>query len=182
MVLKISLVMKMQFQCNSLSINNTAIQKLKIFYAKVFHQKCQNHLIMAIDDFVKGQAIGMMRCGRKVKGVAEALGVSRTIVSRWWKRWQCEGSLLRRKGSGRPRKTGRKTDSKLILSVKRNRFEAIPRLAIAWMSAAGVRCSVRTAYRRIADAGFKSYRPVIRIPLSKLHKIFSHFSHFSVFS
>ena len=70
------------------------------------------------DDFVKGQGIGIMRCGRKVKGVVEALGVSRTIMSNWWKRWQCEGSRWRKKGSGRPRKTGWRTDSKLVLSVK----------------------------------------------------------------
>ena len=75
-----------------------------------------NHLIMAIGNFVKSQAMGMMRYGRKVKLVAEALEVSLTIVSSWWKRWQCEGSLLKKKGSGRHRKTGR-TDSKLILSI-----------------------------------------------------------------
>lgn len=122
---------------------------------------------MAVDEFVKGMAIGMLRCGKKAKFVSQELGISCAIVFRWWHRWQSEGSLKRRKGSGRPRKTKIRADSKLVLAAKRNRFDSVPRLAISWMSAAGVRCSIRTAYRRLAEAGIKSYRPAVRIPLSK---------------
>lgn len=60
----------------------------------------------------------------------------------------------------------RSHDSKLIFSVKRNCFESLPRVDISSMLAAGVRCSVRTAYRLI-DADLKSYRPDGRISLRK---------------
>ena len=53
-----------------------------------------------------------------------------------------------------------RTDSKLVLATKENKFESVPRLAItcSWMSAAGVRSSIRTAYRRLAEAGIKAFQ------------------------
>lgn len=42
--------------------------------------------IMALKDFVKGMAIGILRCGGKTTDVARSSAASRTIVARWWKR------------------------------------------------------------------------------------------------
>ena len=122
---------------------------------------------MAVDEFVKGMAIGMLRCGRNAREVGRVLGVSYAIVYRWWNRWLQEGHIKRREGSGRPRKTTKRTDAKLVLACKRERFQSVPRLAVRWIAAAGVLCSIRTAYRRLAEAGIKSFRPSVRIPLSK---------------
>lgn len=134
---------------------------------------------MAVSEFLKGMAIGMLRCGKKAKDVARSVGVSLAMVYKWWNRWLQEGDLRRRRGSGRPRKTTRRADAKLVLACKRERFAPVPRLAIRWMAAAGLQCSVRTAYRRLADAGIKSYRPAVRIPLSKLQIVpFSKFLFF----
>ena len=52
---------------------------------------------MAYDEFVKGMAIGMMRCGRSAYKVARELDISRTTVTTWWSRWRREGHLRRRK-------------------------------------------------------------------------------------
>lgn len=131
---------------------------------------------MAHSDLTKGMAIGMMRCGRSAYRVAKELKLSRSLVLTWWRRWREEGTLCRRKGSGRPRKTGNKTDRALVILAKRNRFLAVPRLFVSWSSAAGVACSVRTAYRRLAEAGLKSCRPAVRIPLSKCKVFNFHFA------
>ena len=122
---------------------------------------------MTQSDFLKGMAVGMLRCGKSCRFVARELGVSHTTVQRWWKRWKNDGNVERRKRSGRPRLTNDSTDRKLIISVKRNRFKSVPRLAVSWKAASGIACSIRTAYRRLAEAGLKSFRPAVRIPLSK---------------
>lgn len=125
---------------------------------------------MAHDPFVRGMAIGMMRCGRSAFQAARALGVTRTTILTWWRQWNEEGNCKMKKNTGRPRCTVTRTDRKLIIAVKRHRFQPVPRLAISWIAAAGINCSVRTAYRRLAEIGLRSYRPVVRIPLTSQHK------------
>lgn len=115
-------------------------------------------------------AVGMIRCGRSFRDVARMLNVSHPTVRRWWMRWCDEGKVERKEGSGRPRKTSQTTDRKLIVAAKRNRFESTKRLAISWKFASNITCSIRTAYRRLSEAGMKSCSPAIRIPLSPEHK------------
>lgn len=112
----------------------------------------------------------MMMCGRSAYDVGRQLRVSRGVVLRWWQRWRTERSVARRRGSGRPRKTTRRNDRALVLQAKRNRFEPVSRLHVCWSNTAGMNCSLRTAYRRLAEAGLRSYRPTVRIPLSPEHK------------
>ena len=81
--------------------------------------------------------------------------------------WKEEKNLVRRKGSGMLMKTGTAADRALVVQAKWNRFESIPRLFVSWSSSAGVNYSVRTAYRRLAEAGLKFCRPAVGIPLSK---------------
>lgn len=136
----------------------------------MLNNSVSNLVEMAYDDLVKGMAIGMLRCGRSAYMVARELDVSRTSVITWWNRWRRDNHVRRKEGSGRPRCTVAATDRKLVIAAKRHRFDSVPRLAVSWSSAAGVRCSVRTAYRRLAEAGLRSYRPLLRIPLSCEHK------------
>ena len=116
------------------------------------------------DEFVKGMAVGMIRCGRSMRVVGRELSLSHVTVRRWWVRWCEEGNVARKEGSGRPKMTSRVTDRKLVIAAKRNRFQSVKRLAISWKSASGTTCSVRTAYRRLTEAGLKSYRPAVRVP------------------
>ena len=93
--------------------------------------------------------------------------MAHTTVKRWWIRWRNDGNVKRKKGTGRKRSTSEVTDRKLVISSKRNRFTSVPRLFVSWKAASGIVCSLRTAYRRLEEAGLKSYRPAVRIPLSK---------------
>ena len=116
--------------------------------------------------------IGMMRCGRSTFRVAIELRVSRTSVLKWWRQWKGSGKCrpTSKKSTGRPRITVACNDRKLVIAAKRQRFESVPRLFVSWVAIAGTTCSVRTAYRRLAEAGLKSYRPVVRIPLTSEHR------------
>ena len=54
------------------------------------------------NEFVKGMAIGMIRCGRTMRYVARELNVSHVTVRSWWIRWCREGNIARKEGSGLP--------------------------------------------------------------------------------
>lgn len=125
---------------------------------------------MAYSEFLKGMAIGMMRVWKCARKVGREINVPHPTVSRWWTRWCAGEGPGRRAGSGRPRKTTPRTDRKLVIACKRNRFETVPKLTVAWNFGSGAACSVRTAYRRLAEVGIRSYRPAVRIPLSPTHK------------
>ena len=135
---------------------------------------------MSRSEFVKGMAVGMLRCGKSCRFVGRQLGVSHSTVSKWWSQWNSEGNVKRRKGSGRPRLTNHATDRKLVISAKRNRFKPVTRLAVSWKAASGIACSIRATYRRLAEIGLRSYRPAVRIPLSKLYKNFTQWHCFTV--
>ena len=99
--------------------------------------------VMANSDVTKGIAIGMM-CSKSAYRVGKDLNISRTLILRWWRRWQEEKNLDRRKGSGRPSKTERAEDRALVIKAKRKRFESVPPLFVSWLSAADV--STRNKY------------------------------------
>lgn len=39
---------------------------------------------MTLSEFMKGMAIGMLRCEKKAKEAARILGMLYSMVSRWW--------------------------------------------------------------------------------------------------
>ena len=124
-------------------------------------------------EFVKAMAIGMMRvwkCARKI-GREIKVPAQPSVVgdgSRW-----CAGEDPEcRVGSGRPRKTTPRSDRKLVIACKRNRFQSVRKLTVARNFCSGAACSVHTTYRRLAEARIRSCRPAVRIPLSPTHKTF----------
>ena len=48
------------------------------------------------DEFVKGMAVGMLRCRRSIRDVAKEINVSHTRVRKWWKRWCAERNVKRK--------------------------------------------------------------------------------------
>ena len=125
---------------------------------------------MAYSEFLKGMAVGLMRVWKNARRVGRELSIHHKTIQRWWTRWRNGEGSQRRPGSGRPRKTAPATDRKLIVACKRNRFDSIPKLTVVWNFGSRANCSVHTAYRRLAEAGIRCYRPAVRIPLTPRHK------------
>ena len=125
---------------------------------------------MVYTEFVQGMAVGLMRVWNNARQVGRELHIHHKTVQRWWSRWRDGEGCRRRPGSGRPRKTTPATDRKLVIASKRNRFESVPKLTVIWNFGSRVSCSVHTAYRRLAEAGIRCYRPAVRIPLTPRHK------------
>ncbi|GFU57558.1 uncharacterized protein TNCV_3637201 [Trichonephila clavipes] len=47
-----------------------------------------------LDDFLRGRIIGRLECGRTQLEVSEELGISQSVISRLWKRFQDDGNSV----------------------------------------------------------------------------------------
>ncbi|GFT94402.1 HTH_Tnp_Tc3_2 domain-containing protein [Trichonephila clavipes] len=69
------------------------------------------------------RVIGRLESGQTQRGVADAVGVARSVVARLWNRLQETGNVRRRPGTGRPRATTSTDDRYIQLTARRNRTE-----------------------------------------------------------
>ncbi|GFW16267.1 HTH_Tnp_Tc3_2 domain-containing protein [Trichonephila clavipes] len=69
------------------------------------------------------RVIGRLESGQTQRGVADAVGVARSVVARLWNRLQETGNVRRRPGAGWPRATTSTDDRYIQLTARRNRTE-----------------------------------------------------------
>ena len=81
----------------------------------------------------------------------------RNVVRRWWRQFQHTGNVTRKSGSGRPRKGSERDDNRLIASLKQNRFAPVGRLMKLTHFVHQPPYSIRTAYRRCLQNGYRSF-------------------------
>ena len=131
-------------------------------------QLASGDVIFAMKNLITvGRGIGMLQCGATVSEVARSLGVSRTTVRRWRRRFAEDGYAERRKPTGRPLKTTPRSDRRLRRLANTNRFATCPLLLRWW----GERVSRWTITRRLRKVGFKRYRCPVKPFLSPANKM-----------
>ena len=104
------------------------------------------------------RGIGMLEAGLSQKEVARVLGVSQSVVSR-----------MHQHAGGRERSTTRAQDRFIALQARRHQFNNAATLRSELQNATGVRLSTQTIRNRLHEAGLRSRRPAIRIPLTRHH-------------
>ena len=72
-------------------------------------------------------------------------------------------------GGGRERSTNEVQDRFLLVQARRHRFDNATTLRRDFQNATGVRISTQTIRNRLHDAGLRSRRPAIRVPLTRYH-------------
>ena len=87
------------------------------------------------------RGIGMLHSGLSQRHVANVLGVSQSVVSRMWNRFITTRTVRHLHAGGRERSTNEVQDRFLVVQARRHRF----------------------------DAGLRSRRPAIRVPLTRYH-------------
>jgi transposase-like protein len=105
-----------------------------------------------------------------IREFAQRMQISARTVQKWWNQYLNEGTVKRKVGSGRPRKTTVRQEASLILKVKRNRFKPLTKLGQEWIQEHQLNCSLRTARRIALKAGYRACYPAIRIPLRYHHR------------
>ncbi|GFU95758.1 cubilin [Trichonephila clavipes] len=84
-------------------------KEVKLFTRALKAFQCNNRIVIAqrkhLDDFLRGRIIGRLECGRNQLEVSEELGISQSVISRLWQRFQDDGNVSRCYSTGRPRVT-----------------------------------------------------------------------------
>ncbi|GFX87839.1 uncharacterized protein TNCV_4373041 [Trichonephila clavipes] len=84
-------------------------KEVKLFRSALKAFQCNNHIVMAqrkhLVDFLRGRIIGRLECGRTQLQVSEELGISQSVISRLWQRFQDDGNVSRGYSTGRLRVT-----------------------------------------------------------------------------
>ena len=99
------------------------------------------------------RGIGMLHSGLSQRHVANVLGVSQSVVSRMWNRFITTGNVRHLHE----------------VQARRHRFDNATTLRRGFQNATGVRISTQTIRNRLHDAGPRSRRPAIRVPLTRYH-------------
>ncbi|GFT33905.1 transposable element Tcb1 transposase [Trichonephila clavipes] len=123
------------------------------------------------DDFLHGRISGRLECGRTQLEISEELGITQSVISRLWQRFQDDGNVSRCYSTGRPRVTKPNEDRYIYLAVtaKRNRRSTASDLSRQLSSATGTTVSRQTVYRRLGHIGLYACRPVRCVPLTATH-------------
>ncbi|UYV60537.1 hypothetical protein LAZ67_1001440 [Cordylochernes scorpioides] len=96
-------------------------------------------------DDLKWRAVGRMEAGQSQVEVAKWLNVNKSVVSKIWKQFIETGTIKRKEGSGRKRKTATSVDRYLVVTAKRHREMTAIQLSNEPSSATGTRISRQTA-------------------------------------
>ncbi|GFX37860.1 transposable element Tcb2 transposase [Trichonephila clavipes] len=85
---------------------------------------------------------------------ATCLNISRQTVSKLWKQFQNDGTVVRRPGQGQKRMTTASEDRYLALTARRNRKATARQLSSKLAAATGAVASRQTIYRRLNEKAF----------------------------
>lgn len=129
----------------------------------------ERHVFANYDPAVRGKIIGMHMAGMLQSEIAQAIGCNRKTVSLWI-RHHAEGGANaladHRKHNKRPLKTTPEQDVQLCQFIEENPFTTVPEA----LHATGIPISVNTARSRLKDVGVTAHRPLIKCPLTDIHR------------
>ncbi|GFS57790.1 HTH_Tnp_Tc3_2 domain-containing protein [Trichonephila clavipes] len=145
-------------------------KEIKLFTSALKAIPCNNRIVMAqrkhLDDFLPGRIIGRLECGCTQLEVSKELGITLSVISRLWQRFQDDGNVSRCYSTGRPRVTTPNEDRYLAVTAKRKRRSTASDLSRQLCSATGTTVSRQTVYRRLGHLGLFARRPVRCVPLT----------------
>ncbi|GFT25705.1 transposable element Tcb2 transposase [Trichonephila clavipes] len=150
-------------------------KEVKLFSSALKVFQCNDRIVMAqskhLDDFLRARIIGRLEWGRTQREVSEELGITQSVISRLWQRFQDDGNVSRCYSTGHPRVTTLNEDRYIYLAVtaKRNRQRKESDLSRQLSSATGTIFSKQTVYRRLGHIGLYARMPVRCVPLSATH-------------
>ncbi|GFX77048.1 transposable element Tcb1 transposase [Trichonephila clavipes] len=152
-------------------------KEVKLFTTALKAFQCNNRIVMAqrkhLDGFLRARIIGRLECGRTQVEVSEELGITQSVISRLWQRFQDDGNVSRCYSTGRPRVTTPNEDRYiniyLAVTVKRNRRSTASDMSRQLSSATGTTVSRQTVCRRLGHIGLYARMPVRCVPLTATH-------------
>ncbi|GFY30361.1 transposable element Tcb2 transposase [Trichonephila clavipes] len=102
--------------------------------------------------------------------LAQAIGVSQSVISRVWNRFLEAGSAGRRPGQGRRRATTPNEDRHLVVTARRHRNMNATLLQQHLRSATGTTVSTQTVQNWLHGVGLYARRPMVCVRLTSRHR------------
>ncbi|GFT99231.1 HTH_Tnp_Tc3_2 domain-containing protein [Trichonephila clavipes] len=147
---EIGMLQKRLFYCR-----NCEIRLRSIFLRQGYLRMSQQR---DLPESMAWRVIGRLESGQTQRGVADAVGVARSVVARLWNRLQETGNVRRRPGAGRPCATTSTDDRYIQLTARRNRTENATQLQRQLLLATGRRVSSQTVRNRLHEGGLYARR------------------------
>ncbi|GFV66748.1 transposable element Tcb2 transposase [Trichonephila clavipes] len=123
-----------------------------------------------LTDLEAWRIVGRLEGGQTQTEVAQAIGVSRSGISRIWNHFLETGSAGRRPGQGRRRATTPNEDHYLVLTARRHRNMNATLLQQHLRSATGTTVSTQTVRNRLHGLGLYARRPMVCVRLTSRHR------------
>ncbi|GFY01601.1 transposable element Tcb2 transposase [Trichonephila clavipes] len=115
------------------------------------------------------RVVGRLEGGQTQAEVAQAIGVSQSVISRIWSRFLETESAGRRPGQGRRRATTPNEDRFLVLTARRHRNMNTTLLQQHLRSATGTTVSTQTVRNRLHGVGLYARRSMVCVRLTSWH-------------
>ncbi|GFX85141.1 HTH_Tnp_Tc3_2 domain-containing protein [Trichonephila clavipes] len=160
---EIGMLQKRLFYCRNCEIRLRSIFFLRQGYLRMSQQH-------DLPESMAWRVIGRLESRKHNVGVADAVGVARSVVARLWNRFQETGNVRRRPGPGRPRTTTSTDDRYIQLTARRNRTENATQLQRQLLLATERRVSSQTVRNGFMRGGLYARRPMVCIPLTPRHR------------
>ncbi|GFT59129.1 transposable element Tcb2 transposase [Trichonephila clavipes] len=116
------------------------------------------------------RVVGRLEGGQTQTEVAQAIGVSQSVISRIWNHFLETGSAGRRPGQGRRRATMPNKDRYLVLMARRHRNMNATLLQQHLRSATGTTVSTQTVRNRLHGVGLYARRLMVCVRLTSRHR------------
>ncbi|GFW58003.1 transposable element Tcb2 transposase [Trichonephila clavipes] len=116
------------------------------------------------------RVVGKLEGGQTQAEVAQAIGVSQSVISRIWNRFLETGSAGRRPGQGRRRATTPNEDRYLVLTTRRHQNMNATLLQQHLRSATGTTVSTQTVRNRLHGVGLYARRLMVFVRLTSRHR------------
>ncbi|GFY16169.1 transposable element Tcb2 transposase [Trichonephila clavipes] len=116
------------------------------------------------------RVVGRLEGGQTQAEVAQALGVSQSVISRIWNRFLETESAGRRPGQGRRRATTPNEDRYLVLTARRHQNMNATLLHQHLRSATGTTVSTQTVRNRLHGVGIYARRPLSQFSVHQDNK------------
>ncbi|GFW07650.1 transposable element Tcb2 transposase [Trichonephila clavipes] len=116
------------------------------------------------------RVVGRLEEGQTQAEVAQAIGVSQSVISRIWKHFLETESAGRRQGQGHRRATTPNEDRYLVLTARKHRNMNATLLQQHLRSATGTTVSTQTVRNRLHGVGLYARRPLVCVRLTSRHR------------
>lgn len=119
---------------------------------------------------VRNIIVRMSNQGHRQVDIAEAVGVSQSVVSRALARFRETGSANRRPGSGSQRITTQREDRNIVITARRNPFHSARQILNEAQGVLARPLSTQTIRNRLWEVGITSYVPLRRPAATARHR------------